>query len=336
MNEPAPQPSEISPKVSVITPLYNSAAFIRRTLDSLLAQTYTNWESVLVDDGSTDETADIIRPYLDDNRFRYLRQDNRGIAGARNTGILASRGEWICLLDHDDRWLPTKVERQLAYAEQYGSDIVCSDALMIVEGGGGWLHSRALSELGIQGLPANPNEGVDVFRLLIHRNFMCTCSVMLRRSLFDERGLLDAEAVPADDYEMWMRCMPEAKLGFVDEPLVEYYIHSGNFSHDEWRMLEKIIYVLWKHRSRHAADPIRRSQFDDALAAHYARLFRKMYEEHRHPELLRRSLALLTRRPGGSRIFYAVTFAPLLARAKNSIRYRTGSAPLRTGRTEKR
>ncbi|HKG12626.1 MAG TPA: glycosyltransferase [Pyrinomonadaceae bacterium] len=327
MNEPARENSPASPKVSVITPLYNSAAFIRGTLDSLLAQTYADWESILVDDGSTDDTAEVVRPYLEDARFRYVRQENRGIAGARNTGILAAGGEWVCLLDHDDRWLSSKLEKELDHARAHGSDIVCSDAYMIVEGTGrGWLHSRALKEIGFEGLPADPEASADVFGLLIRRNFMCTCSVMLRRALFEERGLLDAEAVPADDYEMWMRCMPEAKIGFVAEPLVEYHIHGGNFSMDETRMLEKIIYVLWKHRRRHAAAPARARQFDDALVAHYSRLFEKMSEERRGAEVLRRSLALLTAGAGGARVFYGAVCAPLVARALNSIRYRTGSA----------
>lgn len=328
MSEPARESSPAAPKVSVITPLYNSAAFIRGTLDSLLAQTYTDWESILVDDGSTDDTAEVVRPYLEDARFRYVRQENKGIAGARNKGILAARGEWVCLLDHDDRWLPPKLERQLDYARAHGSDLVCSDAFMVVEGtDGGWLHSRALKELGFESPPADPEAGADVFGLLIRRNVICTCSVMLRRKLFEERGLLDAEAVPADDYEMWMRCMPEARVGFVAEPLVEYHIHGDNFSYvDETRMLEKIIYVLWKHRRRHAADPVRARQFDDALVAHYARLFAKMTEERRRADVLRRSLALLTAGAGGARVFYGAVCAPLLARARNSIRYRTGSA----------
>src|SRR5205085_11286677 len=120
MSETAEGKSLTAPKVSVLTPLYNSAAFIRGTLDSLLAQTYTNWESLLVDDGSTDDTAEVVRPYLEDSRFRYVRQENQGIAGARNTGIRAATGEWVCLLDHDDRWLPEKLERQVRYALAHG------------------------------------------------------------------------------------------------------------------------------------------------------------------------------------------------------------------------
>ena len=84
------------PKVTIITPLYNSADLIRETLDSVLSQTYANWELILVDDGSTDDTRQVIGAYLDDPRFKYIRQENAGIAEARNTGVSVARGEWVC------------------------------------------------------------------------------------------------------------------------------------------------------------------------------------------------------------------------------------------------
>src|SRR5215208_4471602 len=124
----------VPPQVTVITPLYNSSAFIRDTLDSLRGQTFTNWESILVDDGSTDDTVQVVEPYVTtDNRFRLMQQENRGIAGARNTGIKEARGEWICLLDHDDRWLAAKLEKQIAYAREHNLDIVCSDAFIVTD-----------------------------------------------------------------------------------------------------------------------------------------------------------------------------------------------------------
>src|SRR5690242_19249991 len=105
-----------SPKISVITPLYNSSRHIEETLNSLCRQSYTDWESILVNDGSTDDTAKTVKPYLSDPRFNYIEQANGGVAAARNTGVKVARGEWVCLLDHDDLWMPTKLERQLAFA----------------------------------------------------------------------------------------------------------------------------------------------------------------------------------------------------------------------------
>jgi glycosyltransferase involved in cell wall biosynthesis len=313
------------PLVSVITPLYNSSAFIGATLDSLLAQTYTNWESILVDDGSTDDTARAVEPYLADTRFKYVRQRNQGIAGARNTGLGEASGEWVCLLDHDDRWLPSKLEKQLERALADGCDIVCTDAFIVTDSER-WIYSRGFLEVAAEMARSPRDRGVDAFGLLIRVNFICTCSVMLRRSLFDERGVLDAESAPADDYEMWLRCMPEARIGFVGEPLVEYVVHGGNYSKDEVRMTLKIIHVLGKHRRLHAGDRARARQFDDALAFHYGRLFTRLALEGRYGFAARRALRLLVSGGAGARIFYRTICAPLLARVVNSIQYRLGSA----------
>lgn len=311
------------PKVTVVTPLYNSSAFIRATLDSLLAQTYTNWESILVDDGSTDDTASVVAPYLSDARFKLLRQENQGIAGARNTAIREARGEWVCLLDHDDRWLPEKLEKQLAYALAHGFDILCTDALIVTDAER-WVYSRGFPEVAATMKRADRDAGVDAFGQLIKLDFLCASSVMLRRSLFEERGLLDPEAVPADDYEMWLRCMPESRLGFLGEPLIEYVVHAGNFSKHEALMVEKTIRVLQKHRRRLFADARRRRQFDESLAVQLGLLFEKLSAERSRGLALRRVLSLAKDGPGLSRLLRFAVLTPLAARARNSARYRLG------------
>lgn len=325
MSETAGGKSLASPKVSVITPLYNSAAFIRGTLDSLLAQSYANWESVLVDDGSTDETAEVVRPYLEDPRFRYVRQENQGIAGARNTGVRAATGEWICLLDHDDRWLPDKLERQVRHALEKGCDIVCTDAF-IVEPARRWINSEGFPEVAAKLRQGESGEDVDTFALLIRANFICTCSVMARRSLFDARGLFDPEAAPADDYDMWLRCMPEAKIGFVDEPLVEYVVHEGNYSRNEARMLGKIARVLRHHQGLHATERARARQFDEALVIQHEYVYRKWMERGSYGQLLRHSLPLLAGGRASARLFASAALVPFVSRLANSIRYRLGLA----------
>ena len=311
------------PKVSVITPLYNSSAFIRETLDSLRAQSYANWESILVDDGSTDDTAEVVKPYLEDGRFRLIRQENRGIAGARNTAIMAATGEWVCLLDHDDRWLPRKLEKQMRYALAHGFGIVCTDAF-IVTGGERTVYSRGFPEVAAEVQRGANDPSVDVFGQLIKLDFLCASSVMLRRSLFDERGLLDPEAVPADDYEMWLRCMPETKLGFLGEPLIEYIVHAGNYSKNEVRMIEQTIRVLQRYRKRHAADARRRRQFDESLAYQFGLLFPRLSPDHSRAQALRRILSLLKDGPSVGRFLHFAVWKPLVARAGNSARYRLG------------
>jgi glycosyltransferase involved in cell wall biosynthesis len=264
------------PKVSVVTPLYNSAAFVGGTLDSLRAQTYRNWEAILVDDGSTDDTARVVEPYLADERFRYVRQENQGIAGARNTAIRAARGEWVCFLDHDDRWLPSKLEKQVARALTTGCQIVATDAFIVEPDDSRWVYSRCFPDIVAKVERSLSDPAVDVFGILIGHNFFCTCSVMISRAMFDRHGLLDPEAAPADDLDMWLRCMPEARICFINEPLVEYVRHAGNYSKNEARMLERVIYTLRKNRRRHADDARRSRQFDEAIACAYEQLFRSL------------------------------------------------------------
>jgi glycosyltransferase involved in cell wall biosynthesis len=314
---------EAPPKVSVITPLYNSSAFIRATLDSLRAQTCADWESILVDDGSTDDTAEAVGPYLEDARFRLIRQENRGIAGARNTAIREARGEWVCLLDHDDRWLPRKLEKQLAFALEHSCDVVCTDAFIVTEGKS-WVYSGGFPEVAAEVQRAASDPGVDVFAQLIKFDFLCASSVMLRRSLFEERGLLDPSAVPADDYEMWLRCMPEAKFGFLGEPLIEWVMHEGNYSHNERLMTEQTIRVLQRHRRRLALDARRRRQFDESLAQQFHSLYEKLAATHSRADALRGLLPLLKDGPGPLRLLYLAAWPRLVARARHSARYRLG------------
>ena len=103
------------PTVDVIIPVYNRERFISHTLDSVLSQTYRNVEIVIVDDGSTDRSAEIIEPYLRHNNVKYIQQENQGPAAARNAGIVSCSGDLIAFLDSDDLWLPTKLEKQVDF-----------------------------------------------------------------------------------------------------------------------------------------------------------------------------------------------------------------------------
>jgi glycosyltransferase involved in cell wall biosynthesis len=223
--------------------------YIQNTLGSVLAQTFQDWELILVNDGSQDDTSDKVKPYLADPRIKYISQNNQGIAAARNTGIAAARGEWVCLLDHDDRWLPNKLERQLEFAVAHDLEIVSTDAF-VVKGAERHLYSTNFPKETVVALAQSlRDKPIDLFELLIDGNFLCSSSVAIKRQLFDRLGSLDPEAAPADDYEMWLRCSAQARIGYLDEPLIEYHLHEGNYSRDTLGMLAKEIYALSKSRA---------------------------------------------------------------------------------------
>ena len=280
-----------TPLVSVVTPLYNSSAHISGVLERLRDQTFIDWEAVLVDDGSTDDTRDRVKPFLEDSRFRYLSQRNQGTAAARNTAIRKARGTWIALLDHDDLWLETKLERQLALADRSHCEIICANAFVVTP-----TSRRLYSDYFQDDLRAAVerwNEpGTDLFAHLIRMNFLCSSSVLVRRSLIVERGLLDPGAWPADDYDMWLRCMPDARIAYLPEPLVEYIWHESNFSLDSLTMRKAAIYVLRKTRRRCSGDRSRVEQCDSSLTVHYAVLFQELIRGRRLASVLLNALRL--------------------------------------------
>lgn len=310
-------------KVSVITPLYNSAGFIRQTLDRLVAQTYTNWEAILIDDGSTDDTARVVGPYLEDPRFIYIKQKNAGIAGARNAGIAAASSEWVCLLDHDDLWLPAKLEKQVARAQSRECDIVFSDAL-IIRNDDRWVYSQGFPEVAAGLRDAEHGATVDIPELLLQLNFMCTSSVMVRKSLFLKHGPLDLRAVPADDYEMWLRCLPDLRVAFVDEPLVEYIIHERNFSADASLMCAKTIYALEKTRRKYVGNPERLAQFDRSLALLYETLFDLLLESGAYFTASSYVLRLMARGLSGWRLLSHALLGKSKVRFVNAAQLRLG------------
>ena len=264
-----------TPVVSVVTPLYNSSSYIDATLESLLAQTFGDWEAILVDDGSTDDTADRVERFLTDERFTYVRQANRGIAASRNRGISAARGGWIALLDHDDRWKPEKLERQLDAAIRNGWKIVCSDAI-VVRGGDRTRYSAYLPEETRIALEHPEDRSSDLFALLIRMNFLCASSGIGRRSLIEEHGLLDESVAPADDYDMWLRCMPHAAFGYVPEPLLEYVLHESNHSWKSITMRRAAIRVLFRTLKRCGGDGARTRACEHSLTVHHAVLFQEL------------------------------------------------------------
>ena len=288
-----------APVVSVVTPLYNSAAYIDATLTSLREQTFIEWEAILVDDGSTDNTAERVRPFLDDERFTYVRQPNRGIAAARNRGISAARGSWVALLDHDDRWKPEKLARQLDAASRHGWQIVCSDALVVRDsesarrdGSQPALYSEYLLDEQRRALARPDDPSADLFAHLIRMNFLCASTVLIRRSLFAEHGLLDPTVAPADDYDMWLRCMPRASIGYVPQPLVEYVLHESNHSWKSIEMRTAAIRVLYRTLDRCRGDEPRVRACQHSLTVHYAVLFQDLVRTRAYPSVAEQALRL--------------------------------------------
>jgi len=205
--------------VSVIIPVYNQERYLGAAIDSVLAQTYRDFEVIVVDDGSTDGTPEIIASYLP--RIRGFRKPNAGGASALNLGIREAQGDWIGWLSSDDLWEPTRLARQMeALRERPTAGFVFSDFVKIDPDGGVIGEVRAACPSGKRGLQL----------ALVRRCFVNGCTTLIRREAFARVGLFDERDRFAPDYDMWFRILRHYEALHVPEPLVRYRIHPGQAS----------------------------------------------------------------------------------------------------------
>ena len=225
----------MSPLVSAVIPTYNYARFVTHAIDSVLAQTYTPLECIVVDDGSTDETPEVLRPFGD--RIRVIRQENRGLSAARNAGIRSARGSYVALLDADDRWKPTKIAQQVALAESDPAVGAIGCAVELVEGASPPRAMRA-RQPALE-LPAR-------LRQIAVRSGWVEGSgsgALVPRRILDEVGPFDETLRAAEDWDMWLRIAARYRIrNAASEVLVSIARHgTGTF-----RNAEKMEQNQWK------------------------------------------------------------------------------------------
>jgi len=201
------------PAVTVVIPTYNRAHTVPRAIDSVLAQTYQDLELIVVDDGSTDDTAARVSRY-EDSRVRYLQQpENRGVSAARNRGMREAKGEFIAFLDSDDTWFPKKLEKQIGHFQNASEEVglVYAGVESIWDDGSTWcFRPKHRGDLYLHLLRTNP----------LHAG---ASSVVIRRSVIRTIGFFD-ESIPAiEDYDYWIRVSRYYEIDYVDELLSRYY-----------------------------------------------------------------------------------------------------------------
>ncbi len=209
------------PKVSVIIPAYNCEKFIHQTITSALNQTFKDIEVLIVDNGSTDGTAEIIKS-IKDSRVHYFWQENRGVSSARNTAIKNSNAEFIALLDHDDLWMPDKLEKQLRlFEENPNLGLVFSDTIYFEDSRGDLYSSFSLIK---------PYRG-NVFRQLLRENFILVATVLIRKdALLSLEEWFCENMGMVEDYDLFLRLAYRYEFDYIDEPLAKYRLHSRQSS----------------------------------------------------------------------------------------------------------
>ena len=206
----------MSPEVSVIIPCYNSERFIRETLSSVLSQTFAAIEIIIIDDGSTDSTKEIIDSFSD-LRIKYFYKQNEGVSIARNRGIGCSKGKYIAFLDADDIWLPEKIERQVGKMEKEKSASLIYSGFYIIDDNGLVMDTF------------NRESSGDIIKdlVLIGNTIGTSSGVLARREVFEDTGGFDPSLSTAADWDMWIRILNRYGIAYIDKPLFKYRSHAS-------------------------------------------------------------------------------------------------------------
>lgn len=230
------------PLVSIIMPTYNHAKFIGKAIESALNQTYQNFELVIIDNYSEDETEKIVASY-EDNRIVYLKFRNNGIiAVSRNHGIKHSHGDYIAFLDSDDIWLPEKLGKGIRVLESSKNTGMVYTRFLTIEGS--TISERVFPKKG-------KHENGHIFKSLYVRSFIACSSVIINKSIINQVGVFDTsrELIAVEDTDLWLRIALKYKVKCTDDsPLLLYRIQPQGISHGHVQKLRQSLRIKWRYR----------------------------------------------------------------------------------------
>lgn len=229
------------PKVDVIIPAYNAAKYLAAALASVEAQTFEDWRILLIDDGSTDNTAEVAAPFMErlGQRFAYIRQMNQGLPAARNAAIRNSSAEYLALLDSDDIWLPCRLAESVSYLESHPRVGVSHGSVAIVDETGKILETIDT--------PQKHGEGMIAPYIYMRKVHLRCPTVTFRRRCIEMVGLFDETLRATEDRDLWFRIALHFEVGFIDKVLAHYRISTASMSTDANRMLQAQLQFIGKH-----------------------------------------------------------------------------------------
>jgi glycosyltransferase involved in cell wall biosynthesis len=228
-------------KVDVIIPAFNGARYLPAAIESVISQTFEDWQILLVDDGSTDNTEEVVAPFLLrlGSRMKYIKQENQGLPGARNTAIRASAGELVALLDADDVWLPSRLAESVKTLAERPEAGFAYGLVTIIDAEG---------RLGgtFRGNPKHA-EGRIAPQIYMRKVELPCPTLTFRRRSIDEVGLFDTTLRTTEDRDLCLRIALRYEVAFVPEIIAYYRVSSGSMSSDPERMLSGQLAFIRKH-----------------------------------------------------------------------------------------
>lgn len=222
------------PKVSVIIPAYNAMAYLPESVDSVLNQTFTDFEILIVNDGSSDHVEQWAAG-VKDSRVKVIFQENQGASVARNTGITHARGEYVAFLDADDSWEATKLEKQVRYLEDNPAVGVVHTWMALID-----QQSKPTGRV-----MASKGEG-EIWQQIIEGNQVACSSAIVRRCCFETVGVFDQSLRVAEDWDLWIRIAAKYPFAVIKKPLVHYRQHPNSKSKKYPEMLQDFRTIIEK------------------------------------------------------------------------------------------
>lgn len=200
-------------QIDIIIPTFNRAYCLKRTIDSVRAQTFSDWRLWVIDDGSTDETISLLETYLRlDQRIHYLKTANKGVSGARNVGVQLGKAPWIAFLDSDDEWLPQKLQIQIDHImSSPDSKFIFCDEI--------WVRNNK----EVQQKAHQKKMGGDLFLRSLENCLIGASTVLIKRELYQEMQGFDESYPVCEDYDLWLKILSLHKVYFIPRPLIKKY-----------------------------------------------------------------------------------------------------------------
>ena len=223
--------------LSIIIPTFNRCELLYRALNSVFKQTYSDYEVIVIDDGSTDGTAEMLQKSF--TQVRYVFQSNKGVSAARNKGLALAQGRWIAFLDSDDEWLPQKLEKQISLLKAKSDYKICHTEEIWVRNG-----------IRVNQMKKHRKTGGWIFPHCLPLCAMSPSSILIHRSVFDSIGNFDTSLPACEDYDLWLRITAKYPVLYMEEPQIKKYGgHDDQLSKKHWGMdryriqaLQNIIY----------------------------------------------------------------------------------------------
>lgn len=247
---------EINKQISVVIPLYNKEKAIVRTLDTVLNQTVSPLEIIVVNDGSKDKSLEVVRSFVHSlnvhSLIRVIDKENGGVSSARNTGILAAQGEYVALLDGDDLWEPTYLEEQIKLIQDFPEAAMWGVSIAFIKHGKCWKWQQGMGE-GYRGYVEN-------YFGTKHNDLYCSSSVVIRKDVFEYIGYFDERISASEDLDMWYRIILKYPIAFYDKILVYYNQDAENrVAYDtktRFPLTKNFMYYIDKHKEEFERNPV--------------------------------------------------------------------------------